>query len=186
MAGRQATDRTQGLAAGGRFKRLSALKAELFADTWLRSSIYESADRLTRIQVLFVPRRKGEAVACFSINTLGSGGERLITDNHFLPFGGYYPESWDQCRKPLVGSLPRLLRLHQRRLLKSGIHPIAFEDSPIEELNEQQRTLERLNTEIGFLVPHAQQEEAGRITSEGCYRLWKEMWMLSYLGKSVS
>ncbi len=38
------------------FKRLSALKAELFEDTFLRASIYESADKLTRLQILFIPR----------------------------------------------------------------------------------------------------------------------------------
>ena len=168
------------------YKRGSALKAELFEGAYLRASIYESPDQLTRIQVLFIPKRKGDSAACFSINTIGTNGERLITDNHFLPFGGYYPENWNQCRKPLVGSLPNLLRIHFKRLLKSEITPVPFEDTPINELNDQQRVLERLNTEIGFLVPRAEQEEMGKITYDGRYRLWKEMWMLAYFGKSVS
>ena len=47
------------------FKRLSALKAELFEGTYLRASIYESSDHLTRIQVLFIPKQKGDTVAFF-------------------------------------------------------------------------------------------------------------------------
>lgn len=168
------------------FRQLTALKADLFEGTYLRSSIYESQDQLTRIQVLFLPKRKGDTAACFSINSVGQNDERLITDNHFLPFGGYYPAAWSQLRKPLIGSLPALMKLHQRRLEKSSFQAIAFEDKPLDELNYQQRKLERLNLESGFLVPTVDQEFEGRISYEGRYRLWKEMWMLAYLGKPVS
>ncbi|MGB0258260.1 MAG: hypothetical protein ACPGES_06390 [Coraliomargarita sp.] len=168
------------------FKPICALKAELFEDTYLRASVYESGDQLTRIQVLFVPKRKGDASACYTISTVGENGQRLITDNHFLPFGGYYPEAWNQSRKPLIGRLSRLLMFHQKRLIQSNLTPIAFEDTPLEEINEQQRILERLNTDYGFLVQRTQQEEEGQITYNGRYRLWKEMWMLAYFGKSVS
>lgn len=166
-----------------KFKRLAVLKAELFEDAFLRASVYESPEGLTRLQVLFIPKRKGDASACYTISTNGKEGHRLITDNHFLPYGGYYPEAWDLCRKPLVGSLPRLVSFHNHRLLRSDLQPEAFEDEPLDELNEQQRILERLNTEIGFLVPRAQQEDEGKITYEGRYRLWKEMWLLAYLGR---
>jgi hypothetical protein len=89
------------------------------------------------------------------------------------------------CRKPLIGSLKRLILLHRKRLLDSQIEPTPFEEDAFEELNEEQRLLERLNTDTGFLVPRARQEEEGKITSDGCYRLWKEMWLLAYLGKAM-
>lgn len=168
------------------FKSLSALKAELFEGAHLRASIYESSDQLTRIQILFLPKRKDGATAYFTISTKGKEARRLITDNLFLPYGGYYPTDWELSRKPLVGSLPRLLKLHHLRLIKSSLTPIPSEDTPLEEVNEQQRILERLNLETGFLVPRAFQEEEGKITYEGRYRLWKEMWMLAYLGKSIA
>ncbi|MEO0509647.1 MAG: hypothetical protein AAF065_07300 [Verrucomicrobiota bacterium] len=168
------------------FKRRGALKAELFEGTYLRASVYESTDQLTRIQILFLPKRQGGASACFMIQTCGSDGKRLITDNQFLPYGGYYPESWHLVRKPMVGSLKRLLALHHQRVLETSLDPVVIDSTALEELNEQQRILERLNTDIGFLVPRAQQEEEGKITAEGCYRLWKEMWLLAYLGRSVS
>jgi hypothetical protein len=168
------------------FTRVSALKAELFDSTFLRASIYESADQLTRIQILFIPKRNGGATACYTISTNGKNDRRLITDNLFLPFGGYYPEGWNLARKPLIGSLKRLLKLHRQRLIKSNLEPIAFEAEPLEELNDQQRVLEHLNLETGFLTPRQYQEEAGKISYDGRYRLWKEMWLLAYLGKSVS
>jgi len=168
-----------------KFKRLSALKAELFEDTFLRASIYESADKLTRLQILFIPKRKGGATACYTLSTNGTDNSRIITDNLYLPFGGYYPEKWNILRKPLIGSLQRLLKLHQLRTIKSSIVSIPFEDEPLEELNDQQRILERLNLETGFLNPRHFQEEEGKISYDGRYRLWKEMWLLAYLGKSV-
>ena len=168
------------------FKRLSALKAELFEETFLRASIYESADKLTRLQILFIPKRKGGATACYTLSTNGQDDQRLITDNLFLPFGGYYPEGWNIVRKPLIGSLKRLLTLHHLRLIKSSLKPTPFVDAPLEELNDQQRILERLNLETGFLNPRQFQEEVGKISYDGRYRLWKEMWLLAYLGKSVS
>ena len=168
------------------YKRLGSLKAEVYEETFLRATVYEQAQSMTRIQILFIPKRKGEATACYTITTNGKDGGRLITDNQFLPYGGYYPKAWNLCRKPLIGSLQRLLTLHHRRLLGSDINPCEFEDDPLAELNEQQRILERLNIETGFLVPRQYQEEEGKITYEGRYRLWKEMWMLAYLGKSVS
>jgi hypothetical protein len=168
-----------------KFKRLTAVKAELFAEMHLRALVYESEDQFTRIQLLFIPKRKGGALACYSLTSQLSEDKRLITDNMFLPYGGYYPESWNLMRKPLVGSLKRLLLLHRKRLLNSQFSPTAFEGSAEEDINDQQRILERLNIELGFLVKRGLQEEEGKITYEGRYRLWKEMWLLAYLGRSV-
>jgi hypothetical protein len=169
-----------------KFKRLSALKAELYEETFLRASIYESADKLTRLQILFIPKRKGGATACYILSTNAQNGRRLVTDNLFLPFGGYYPEAWNILRKPLIGSLKRLLKLHHARLINSDLQAIPFEDEPLQELNDQQRILERLNLETGFLNPRQHQDDVGKISSDGRYRLWKEMWLLAYFGKSIS
>ena len=166
--------------------RLKALKSQLFVDTYLRASIYESSDQMTRIQILFVPKRNGGATACYSISTHGKDGGRVVTDNHIMPYGGYYPESWQMCRKPLIGSIRRLLLLHHKRVLKLKVKPVRVHDDALEELNDQQRILERLNTEIGFFVPRPRREEEGRISQKGRYRLWKEMWLMAYFGKSYA
>lgn len=167
------------------YSRLSPLKAELFEGTYLRASIYECVDSLTRIQILFLPKQRGGTSACYTISTHTESGERIITDNMYLPFGGYYPSSWHMCRKPIVGSLPQLFKIHQRRLSSVDSKPVAIEDDALEEMNDQQRILERHNTTTGFLVPRQNQEEEGKISADGRYRLWKEMWFLAYFGKSV-
>jgi hypothetical protein len=169
-----------------KYRRLTPLKAELFEGTFLRASVYESPDKDTRIQILFLPKSKGRTAACYTISSQTEEGERLITDNLFLPYGGYYPENWSMRRRPLIGTLYSLLHLHNRRIIRHGIIPVAMEEDALEEINEQQRILERLNTEFGFLVPRPRQEAEGKLTANGCYRLWKEMWLLAYFGKSLA
>ncbi|MCZ2152790.1 MAG: hypothetical protein LC114_02630 [Bryobacterales bacterium] len=44
---------------------------------------------------------------------------------------------------------------------------------------------EQVNTELGFLFPYAQREDHGTITYEGRYRVWKELWLLNYLGRAA-
>ena len=43
----------------------------------------------------------------------------------------------------------------------------------------------RINTELGFLHPAGKREDLGKFTHEGRYRVWKEIWMLNYLGRSA-
>jgi hypothetical protein len=42
-----------------------------------------------------------------------------------------------------------------------------------------------LNTELGFLHPQGQREDEGKFTAAGRYRVWKEIWMLNYLGRAA-
>jgi hypothetical protein len=42
--------------------------------------------------------------------------------------------------------------------------------------------MERINTELGYLLPPADREEYGKITPEGRFRIWKEAWLLDYFG----
>jgi hypothetical protein len=166
------------------YTRLKRLNLNSLLDTHLRASIYESSDQLTRIQVIFLPKRKGGAYCMLTQLARAQKVEvALLPTTHTLPYGGYYPEGWEMCRKPLVGSIKRLLLLHHKRVLKLKIEPVVVQDGALEELNEHQRTLERINTETGFFVPRPRREEEGRISQEGRYRLWKEMWLTAYFGK---
>jgi hypothetical protein len=45
--------------------------------------------------------------------------------------------------------------------------------------------LEYVNTELGFLSPHHDREDYGKMTYEGRYRVWKEIWLLNYFGRSA-
>jgi hypothetical protein len=75
------------------------------------------------------------------------------------------------------------LARHQRRLAAAGEIPVPWMGEPLEDLNQQQFELERLNTELGFLLPHAEREEFGKMTYEGRFRVWREVWMLDYFGR---
>jgi hypothetical protein len=164
------------------FVHVQALKAELGGGIWLRTSVYHSLDNTTRLHVLFVPQENGAITVCFSLATLVTRPRRYVTDNLYIPFGGFYPESWQVERSPWRRNLARLVARHRERVAQSGEAVLAWEVSPIEDINQQQQHMEQINTELGYLLPHAEREEFGKITPEGRFRIWKEAWLLDYLG----
>lgn len=168
-----------------RYTPVQALKAEIGGGVWLRVSVYQSHDRTVRLQVAFLPQESGAITVCFSAATETATGRRYVTDNFFLPFGGFYPENWHIERNPWRRALPGLLARHHRRMAAAGEVPVAWDDEPLEDLNRQQQLMEQINTELGFLLPHAEREEHGKITPEGRFRVWKEAWLLNYFGRAA-
>ena len=166
------------------FHQAQALKAEVGGGIYLRVSVYENQEATTRIQITFLPQASGTIVVCYGFSSLTSDGRRIVTDNLYSPFGGFYPENWFVVRRPRNRSIKRLLSKHKARLAKSG-ELVAFKTEPAVDLNSVQHELEQLNTELGFLHPHNEREDHGKITQEGRYRVWKEICMLNYLGKSA-
>jgi hypothetical protein len=164
------------------FIPVQALKAEIGGGIWLRTSVYQSADHTLRLHVLFVPQESGAITVCFSLATLTTGHRRIVTDNLYIPFGGFYPESWLVERSPWRRNLARLVSRHRARLVRSGGTAVAWETPPLDDINQQQQQMETINLELGYLLPHAEREEFGKITPEGRFRIWKEAWLLDYLG----
>jgi len=82
-----------------------------------------------------------------------------MTDNLYIPFGGFYPENWFVDRRPCCRSLPRLLSIHRRRIAAMGRELEPFSVEPLADLNDTQRELDRVNTELGFLNPHGARED---------------------------
>ena len=167
------------------FRQTQALKAELGGGVYLRVSIYQNPDATIRVQVTFIPQASGVLSVCYAITSLTAEGSRYVTDNLYIPFAGFYPETWFVERAPWRRSLPRLLARHRSRLSRAKAELVAFETDPIADLNSAQSELDKLNTELGFLHPHHEREDLGKITHEGRYRVWKEIWMLNYLGRSA-
>jgi len=166
------------------FKPVQALKAEIGGGIYLRVSVYQDAAATTRIQVTFLPQARGVIGVCFSITSLTADGSRFVTDNFHIPFAGFYPEHWFVERRPLRRSLARLLARHRARLGAEKL--AAFATDPLVDLNAQQHELDQLNTRLGFLNPQPEREEFGKISQAGRYRVWKEIWMLNYLGRAAS
>lgn len=171
---------------GQGFSKRASLKAEIEDITVLRATVYESQDKLIRLTVMFVPT--GSSVSTtITIVSETEDGRRLVTDNFFLPYGGYYPENYYLERRPLRRSLNALLHRHMQRMQTiEGSLFAQWEGDPASDINQQQQTLERLNTKAGFLNSLEDQEAYGRISKEGQYRVWKELWLLSYLGISTA
>jgi hypothetical protein len=165
-----------------RYTAVQALKAELGESIWLRTSVHHSHDGTIRLHTLFVPQESGAITVCFSVATRTADGRRYVTDNLYIPFGGFYPESWHVERTPWRRGLPGLMARHMDRLARAGSPALAWDNSPIDDINQQQQQMEMVNTELGYLLPHAEREEYGKITPEGRFRVWKEAWLLDYLG----
>lgn len=167
------------------FTQVQALKAEVGGGIWLRVSVYQNADNTLRLQVAFLPQDSGAITVCYSLATETESGRRYVTDNFFLPFGGFYPENWLVERSPWWRNLQRLVARHNRRLHKAGELPLRWDSEPLTDINRQQQMMEQVNTQLGFLLPHSEREEYGKITPEGRFRVWKEAWLLDYLGIAV-
>lgn len=165
-----------------KFTQVQALLADIGNGIHLRVSIYQDPEAKVRVQVFFIPLTSTGVTVCFSVSSETENGMRYTTDNLFLPFGGYYPENWSVKRCPWTRNLSRLIRLHLRRIELDEQKLLRWETEPLNDLNDQQYDLDRLNTELGFLFPQPLREEYGKMTIEGRYRVWKEVWLLNYLG----
>ncbi len=167
------------------FKSVQSLRAEIAPSIYLRMSVYERLEGNVRVQILFLPQPGGNIVMCASFLSQTEDGTRYVTDNLYLPFAGFYPENWLVDRNPWRRSLSSLLRRHEARLALESEALRTWEIEPLADLNAQQHALEQVNTELGFLFPHHEREEYGKMTSEGRYRVWKEAWSLNYFGRSA-
>ncbi|MEN9662108.1 MAG: hypothetical protein RL324_1057 [Verrucomicrobiota bacterium] len=170
---------------GHGFRQIQSLKAEVGSGFYLRVSVYQDEPAQIRVQVTFLPQPNGTLTMCYAVTSRSADGYRYLTDNLYIPFGGFYPETWLVERSPWRRSLPRLLARHQERLKRSGATLEAWTTDPVGDLNAEQGQLDRLNTEMGFLHPQQDREELGKITSPGRYRVWKEIWMLDYFGRAA-
>lgn len=167
------------------FQKRQALVSTLGETLLMRASIYENEDQTLRLHVLFLPNSRGNTASCCTFYSTTQSGQCIVTDNIFLPFGGFYPESWEVERQPWTRSVERLLQRHRERIDAKGEALIPFLTEPVEQINNDQRTVEQLNRDLGFLHNHAEEVEFGRLTSAGRARVWQEVWTLAYLGISL-
>lgn len=168
------------------YQRRQALLSLLGDQVVMRVSSYENEEQTVRIQVIFLPQPRGTTAVCLSIASQLQSGELLLTDNLFLPFGGFYPESWHVERRPWTRRPAALHQRHFERIDAFGQPLVPFEDTPLDQMNHDQQQLEKINRDLAFLHPTSQQEEHGRLTSAGKARVWQEVWSLAYLGRPLS
>lgn len=164
------------------YQRRQSLVATVEEMVLLRVVVYENEDQSERLHVLFLPNARGATAVACAFLSLTQDGEMLVTDNMFLPFGGFYPESWHVERRPWSRSIASLQRRHRARIdaVAKPLQPFII--SPLEQINQEQRQLEQLNRELGFLRIITEEGATDRLTGAGKARIWQEVWTLSYLG----
>lgn len=168
-----------------RFMAVQSLRAEVAPGVYLRVSVYQDPAAEVRVQVMFLPQSNGGIGVCFSLSSETVAGYRYVTDNLYLPFAGFYPENWLVERNPWRRSLAGLVSRHRARITRHHDLLVPWQTEPLVELNAQQHLLDQVNTELGFLFPHQEREERGKMTAEARYRIWKEIWLLNYFGRSA-
>jgi hypothetical protein len=168
------------------FQRQQALKATLGNNILMRISSHDSADKKIRLQILLLPNERGSCAVCASFLSVTKSGKTLLTDNVFLPFGGFYPDEWSVERRPWTRSIGKLHDRHKARIdaVAEPLQP--FTSSPYEQIRQDQQHLEQLNQELGFLTNPHDVEDLGRLTPAGKARVWQEVWTLAYLGLPLS
>ena len=167
------------------YTHTQSLRAEIVPGIYVRVSVYHDARAERRLQITFLPRPNSAVAMCATISSQTPDGHRYVTDNVFLPYAGFYPENWLVDRTPWTRSIIKLLARHNARLARAKETLAPWTTAPLDDLNAQQRDLEQLNTQLGFLTTRAQREEHGKVTPAGRYRVWKEIWTLNYLGRSA-
>ncbi|MEM7674214.1 MAG: hypothetical protein AAF212_12800 [Verrucomicrobiota bacterium] len=167
------------------FKQASFLRAELGEELYIRNAVYENATKDCRVEIMFLPARANRVHPFFIISSLSKDGRRLITNNVPMPFGGTYPENWNVVRKPLIRSIESLLKAHHKYVRLLEFELATLEETPVDEINERQQILEKTNIQSGFILPREYHEDYGTLSSDARYRLWIEIWMISYLGRAT-
>ncbi|MFL2826061.1 MAG: hypothetical protein ACJZ8T_03200 [Coraliomargaritaceae bacterium] len=167
------------------FKEEETLKAEIIAHLVIRQAVFLDETRKIRLNVLFIPNAKNEIKLFYSLFSHKTSGEYLLTDNQNMPFGGYYPDHWTVNRYPISHSLKKLLKKHREAMSESEGEWSEVEGDIRTKTNRLQWELEKKNREMGFLN-EPNREDKQQISSEGCFRIWIEMWLLAYFGKTLS
>ncbi len=165
------------------FSRAQTLVSKIGGQTLIRLVVFRDEAGTTQLSVFILTTSPARLGVALSLHSETVSGRRLITDNVSLPFGGFYPPDWALERHPFRRNLENLYNRHRSRIDAQGEELVPLEASPLERLNEDQSRLEKLNRELGFLNDHAAEEEQGKISPEGRYRVWKEIWTLGYLGR---
>lgn len=167
------------------FKETIAIKAEIFDSFNIKSAIYLDETKKIRLQIIFMPIKKNINTMFFILHSEIASGDHYITENIRMPFGGFYPKNWYLLKKPLIKSLSTLLKMHKKRLNASKQEIVSWKENLLEVMNNEQYILQHTNIKKGFILPSHLQHEYGQLSTEGRYRIWKEIWLMKYLGLSL-
>lgn len=167
------------------FKKHQSLLARMDEQILMHVFVYEHPESFVRIHIIFLGGvGMNNAISC-AFHSLDERKHRWVTDNLFLPYGGFYPENWSVERRPLMQSVEQLYQRHLQRMDAALSDKwLPFEQDALEVLNADRALLEKLNREMGFFSSEADMEDKGRITAAGRHRIWQELWTIGYFGRA--
>lgn len=132
-----------------RFERRQTLTADVAEGITLRLVVFANKERSVLLSVYLLPLSRNGLSAFLALQSETSDGDRLVTDNIAIPFGGFYPDRWSVERRPLTRNFETLLSRHLARVDARGETLVSLAEDPDERLNADQRKLEKLNRELG-------------------------------------
>ena len=168
--------------AQNKFKLINNIKSNLIKGICIRQAVYLNNEKTVKLIVYFLPSRNGKIKLNYSFTSKFKSGDLFITDNQNIPFGGFYPDHWKCERKPLITNINSLFLEHTKNVINEGDSEKYEKEETLFEINEIQKNLEDLNIKKGFIH---YSNNLIKLTPFGIYRLWKEMWLLAYLGKTI-
>lgn len=162
------------------FKKSGAFLVEFGNGMSAKTTIFDSADGRTRLDVTFAPAGGGAYAVSSSAYSVDSDGARWATDGNPTPFGLSFPDGWKVLRKPLACDPLRLLKIHAARLEKSGKTFVQIPETPDRYASEIAGGVERQSARDGLMNAGAEAEESGIFTQEGKTRIWLDMIATNY------
>ena len=106
-------------------------------------------------------------------------GSKIITSNALLLLAIDYLANYQVEHCFLKEKLQTLLVHHRKRIKGKELRTYPFE---VDELNAQQKELETYHIKKGWFYPLSNSRENKQLTTEGCYRLWKQIIWTEYFG----
>lgn len=167
------------------FSKQQSLIARMEDQILMHVFVYEQKESHIRAHIIFLAGGSLINAVCCAFHAIDERGERWVTDNLFLPYGGFYPDTWHVERNPLMQSVHQLYHRHLERMDAALSEKwLPFEQDALTVLNNDRVLLEQLNRDMGFFSQEEDIDQIGRITPAGRYRIWQELWTISYLGRS--
>lgn len=149
------------------------------------TNYFLSSDKNIFLSFEFVLPETSDEIAAHLISKirLSDSSERFIlTRNANRPIGLFAPKDWTYSNYPMVSDIFKLLKIHHKKIEMLGGIPIPMQSEPIDFVRSMEKDWQNANVDYGILTPPDAVQENGVLTSNGKYRLWIEILLLTYFG----
>lgn len=161
------------------YKKIGAFTLEYGCGLSAKTTLFESADATTRLDVTFIPFANSYIISS-SVCSLDLEGIRYLTDGNPTPFGLPFPSNWRVARKPLVCNPLKLLKIHRRLTEASRKNFAKFSVDAHSYVVETLAQVQRNAARNGFINTGIEAQESGIFSQEAKMRIWLDMIKTNY------